>query len=249
MKKIRILIVDDEPLARAVVREYLAAYPEAEIVAECRDGFECIKAVKAEKPDLLFLDIQMPKIDGFEMLEILDEKPEIIFATAYDQYAIKAFETNAVDYLLKPFSRERLEAAYLKAKERILKNSSEGKTSVQNLQQSHDSVSKVIERVIIRKGSQIIVVPVDKIKYIEAQGDYVMIYTGDTNYLKEKTMKFYEDNLPAEMFARIHRSYIVNITLIDKLELYEKETYMIILKDGSKLRASREGYKKLKGMM
>lgn len=249
MEKIKIIIVDDEPLARSVMREYLSVCPEAEIVAECGDGFDCIKAVKAEKPDLLFLDIQMPKIDGFEMLEILDEKPEIIFATAYDQYAIKAFEANAVDYLLKPFSRERFEIAYNKAKERLLKNSSAQNKALQNLQQSVDASSKALERVIIRKGSQILVVPIDQIKYIEAQDDYVMVHAENGSYLKEKTMKFYEENLPSEQFIRIHRSYIVNLTQISKIELYEKETYMVVLKDGSKLRASREGYKNLKEMM
>lgn len=249
MEKIKVIIVDDEPLAREVLKGYLAAYPEVSILAECSNGFDCLKSIKSEQPDLLFLDIQMPKIDGFEMLEIIEEKPEIIFVTAFDQYAIKAFEANAVDYLMKPYSRERFDQAFQKAKERIAKALPQGKDAIVQLSKADTIPGKILERVIIKKGVQIIVVPVQQIYYVEAEGDYVTIHAESGSYLKEKTMKYYEDNLPSGAFARIHRSYIVNIASIEKLELYEKETYMVLLKNGAKLRASREGYRRLKELM
>lgn len=246
--KIRILIIDDESLARQLVRNYLENIPGTEIIGECENGFDALKAIQEMNPDLLFLDIQMPKIDGFELLEVLDRKPEIIFTTAFDQYAIKAFEMNAVDYLLKPFSFARLEQALEKARKRIgAPAQSEGITPQFNTLQKHlEENQKNLERVITRLGSKITVIPVEKIRFIEAADDYVMIFSEMGNHLKEKTMKYFEEHLPEGQFLRIHRSYIVNISQIASLELYSKDSYLAVMKSGEKLKVSAEGYRRLR---
>jgi two-component system, LytTR family, response regulator len=252
--KIRVLIIDDEHLARELVRKYLSGIPAVKVLAECENGFDALKAIQELKPDLLFLDIQMPKIDGFELLEVLDPKPEIIFTTAFDQYAIRAFEMNAVDYLLKPFSKARLEQALEKAVQRIGMESlkegtpslSGGTPSLQNLQQQIDDEKKTIERVVTRLGSKITVIPVEKIWYIEAADDYVMIWSELGNHLKEKTMKYFEEHLPQGQFIRTHRSNIINISQVLSLQLYSKDSYIAIMKSGAKLKVSAEGYKRLK---
>lgn len=242
--KIRVLIIDDESLARELVRSYISDIPGIEILGECENGFDALKAVQELKPDLLFLDIQMPKINGFELLEVLDRKPEIIFTTAFDQYAIRAFEMNAVDYLLKPFSRQRLADALEKARKRLAENVIPPLIEV--FQKQLDEEPKILERVITRLGSKITVIPVEKISYIEAADDYVMIFSDLGKHLKEKTMKYFEEHLPKELFIRIHRSYIVNITEIKSLELYSKDSYLAVLKNGEKLKVSSEGYRKLR---
>jgi two-component system LytT family response regulator len=250
MKNLKVLIVDDEPLARELIRNYLSEKPGIEISAECADGYEALKAVTAYHPDLVFLDIQMPKIDGFEFLEVLDRKPEIIFTTAYDQYAIRAFEMNAVDYLLKPFSMARLEQAIEKARQRLdtrtVQKDYTISESLGKLQEHLDQSHPLLDRVVTRLGNKITVIPVDLIWYIEAQDDYVMIYSELGNHLKEKTMKYFEEHLPADSFIRIHRSYIVNLSQISGIELYEKDTHLVSLKSGARLKASKDGYKRLR---
>lgn len=246
--KIKVLIIDDELPARELVRNFLSSHKDVGIAAECENGFDALKAIHELRPDLLFLDIQMPKINGFELLEVLDQKPEIIFTTAYDQYAIRAFEMNAVDYLLKPFSRARFDQALDKARQRLRKPKS---TTVQQepvakLRQHLDQEEKILERIITRLGSKITVIPVDKIWYIEAQDDYVMIWSELGNHLKEKTMKYFEEHLPSDQFIRIHRSHIINIFQISGIVLYEKDTHLVSLKCGAKLKASAEGYKRLR---
>jgi len=244
-EKVKVLIVDDEPLARDLLRNYLQDLSGLEIVGECENGFEALKAVQDLHPDLLFLDIQMPKIDGFELLEVLDPKPEIIFCTAFDQFAIKAFELNAVDYLLKPFSQERLEQAVGKALKKLSKQMKEN-SGVQQLEQHLERQEKVLERVVTRLGTKVTVIPVDRINYLEAADDYVMIHSELGNHLKEKTMKYFEARLPKDRFVRIHRSFIVNLSEIKSLELYSKDSYIAILKSGDKLKVSAEGYKRLR---
>lgn len=246
--KIRVLIIDDEPLARDLVKKYLSDNPDIEILGECENGFDALKAIQELKPDMLFLDIQMPKIDGFELLEVLDPKPEIIFTTAFDQYAIRAFELNAVDYLLKPFSKERLDQALDKAKGRIFaaKDASPAVSPLQKLQQQVDDDRNTIERVVTRLGSKITVIPVEKIWYIEAADDYVMIWSELGNHLKEKTMKYFEEHLPQGQFIRTHRSNIINISQVLSLELYSKDSYLAIMKSGTRLKVSAEGYKRLR---
>lgn len=244
-EKIKVIIIDDESLARDLLRKYLENMPGVEIAGECENGFEALKMVQDLNPDLLFLDIQMPKIDGFELLEVLDPKPGIIFTTAFDQYAIRAFEMNAVDYLLKPFSRERLEQALEKAR-KGLSDIALTAAPLEKLQNQIEEDKKDFERVITRMGSKITVIPVEKIWYLESADDYVMIHSELGNHLKEKTMKYFEEHLSKERFVRIHRSFIVNLTYIASIELYEKDTHLITLKNGEKLRASAEGYRRLK---
>jgi two-component system LytT family response regulator len=246
--KMKILIVDDETLARELVKNYLVGVKGIEIVGECENGFEALKAIQELQPDLIFLDIQMPKIDGFELLEVLDTRPEIIFCTAYDQYAIKAFEMNAVDYLLKPFSKERLQQAVEKARQRFgtLSLALGTPSPVEKLKNQIEEERKVLERIVTRLGSKVTVIPVDHIHYLEAADDYVMIHSELGDHLKEKTMKYFEVHLPPEQFIRIHRSYIVNISEIKTLEKYSKDSYLAILKNGDKIKVSSEGYKRLR---
>jgi two-component system LytT family response regulator len=240
---IRTIIVEDEKLARDLIKDYLGSHNDFEIIGEYEDGFSGLKAINEMKPDLIFLDIQMPKLTGFEMLEVLDHHPAIIFTTAYDQYALKAFEHNALDYLLKPYSKDRFDEAVGKARERV---QSGDKETINRLVEHRDQQEEEINRVVVKSRSKIHVIPVDEIIYLEAQDDYVMIYTHQSKHLKQKTMKFFEAHLPAEDFVRIHRSYIVKLSEISQMQLYEKESYIVILKNGVKLPVSKSGLPKLK---
>ena len=244
--KIAAVIVDDEELARAILREYLAAHPEIEVVAECANGFEAVKAVSELTPDLLFLDIQMPKLNGFEVLELIGPGPAVIFVTAYDQYALRAFEVHAVDYLLKPFTPERLSEALERARQRRERNEA---SPVPALVKQARASAKPVERVLVKDGSRVHVIPVAKIDYIEAQDDYVGIRAGGREYLKQDTMAELESLLPAERFIRIHRSYILNIDRLMRLEPYAKDSRVAILSDGTQLPVSRAGYSKLKPLL
>lgn len=237
---IKTVLIDDEPLARELVREYLQAYPQIEVLAECNDGFEGLKAIQQHQPDLLFLDIQMPKINGFEMLELLDKIPCVIFTTAFEEYAIRAFEVNAVDYLLKPFSRDRFDKALQKMLERKTEISAELlDTAAREVPAQHN-------RVVVKINGRIKIIPVQDIHYLEAADDYVKIVTHEGPFLKNKTMAFFEKTLDPQQFIRVHRSYILNISQITRLDPYEKETYLAILKDGSKILVSKTGYPRLK---
>ena len=241
----KIIIIDDEAPARDLIRHYLQTHHNIEIVAEADNGFSAMKLIRELNPQLIFLDVQMPKLTGFEMLELMDNPPEIIFSTAFDQYAIRAFELNAVDYLLKPYSKERFDAAMQKALLRI----QSGTSAQQELQTFRNAIapaSETLSRIAVKDRQQIHVVPVVDIDYIESDGDYVKIHTAKSAYLKEKTMKYFEENLPRQ-FIRIHRSFIVNVNEVAKIELYEKESYRVHLKNGETLKASSNGYKALKG--
>ena len=249
MQTVSTIIIDDEPLAREIVRRYASNVQELNVVAECGDGFEALRQIQVHKPDLLFLDIQMPKLDGFELLEVLEYNPAIIFATAFDQFAIKAFERNAVDYLLKPFSKERFENAVQKAIQRISKEKISSDASLENLKEYAQKTRETLDRVVTRLGSKVTVIPVDRIWYIESADDYVMIYSELGNHLKEKTMKYFEEQLPANNFVRIHRGSIINLAQISAIEPYTKDTHMVTLKCGAKLRASADGYKKLRALL
>ena len=240
---IKTIIVEDEKLARDLIRDYLGRHDDFHILGEYEDGFSGLKAINEQKPDLVFLDIHMPKLNGFEMLEVLDHNPAIIFTTAYDQYALKAFEHNAVDYLLKPYSRERFDDAVKKALERI---STGDEVSVEKLVKHRDEQSEELQRVVVRSRSRISVVPVSDIIYLEAQDDYVMIYTRENKHLKQKTMKYFETHLPQDEFVRVHRSYIVRIPEIEQMQLYEKDSYILILKNGTRLPVSKTGLPRLK---
>jgi two-component system LytT family response regulator len=241
----RIIIVDDEMLARGVVREYLSEHADVEIVAECANGFEAVKAITELSPDLVFLDIQMPKLDGFEVAELAGSKTRYIFATAFDQYAIKAFEFHALDYLLKPFSQQRFDQALAHARA----NLGVGGDAVEKMVRDAAGRSKPLGRVLIRDGAKVHVINADKIASIEAQDDYVQIRSEGKSYLKNQRMTELEGQLDAEQFLRIHRSYIVNIAHVERIEQATKDSYAAILKDGSKLPISRTGYQKIKIVM
>lgn len=242
MKKV--VIIDDEPLARSIVVEYIQNHKDFEIAAECNDGFEGVKAIAQHKPDLIFLDIQMPKINGFEMLELVDKAPSVIFTTAFDEYAIKAFEANAVDYLLKPFSSERFDAAI---KKWLAKGPHEtGEENVNQLLGNPEKQPDEKNRIVVRNNNEIRIVPVSEIYYIEAYDDYVKLFTKDNYFLKKKTMNYYEQILDDTAFFRTHRSYIINLQQLTKIEPLEKNTYMALLKNGKKIPLSRSGYLKLK---
>ncbi len=248
MNKIKSVIIDDENLAREIIKNYLKDIDKIELAAECSNGFDGIKIINEVKPDLIFLDIQMPKINGFEMLELLDDPPVIIFTTAFDQYALKAFEVSAVDYLLKPFSRERFDEALKKAYLRI-KDKSKNTGAIKNLIAQNESRIEYLERIVIKDGPKISIVPSASIKYLEAQDDYVMIFSDEGKFLKQKTMKYFEEHLNPKDFVRIHRSYISSVKRIKKIELLEKETYQVILDDKSSLPVSKSGYDKLKEIL
>lgn len=241
--KLRTIIIDDEKLARDIVKRYASKIDTLEIIEECGNGFDGIKAINSQKPDLIFLDIQMPKLNGFEMLELLEEKPKIIFTTAFDQYALKAFDVNAIDYLLKPFSEER----FTEAVNKVLKEQSNASNErVEKLKSHIDEEIEYLDRVIVKQNQKINIIPIDKVSYLEAQDDYVMLHTEDGKFLKQKTMKYFEDHLDPKNFIRIHRSSIVNISRVKEIELFDKDAYKAILKDGTKLSVSRSGYTKLK---
>lgn len=248
-EKLQTLLIEDEELARNLLRSYLKDHPDVEIIGECENGFDGIKSINEKRPDLVFLDIQMPKITGFEMIELLDYKPQIIFTTAYDQYALKAFELNAVDYLLKPFSKERLLAAVEKVKHRI-QNDESPDEKLEELT-NHRIGEDFIDRVVVKDRHKIHIITVDQIRYIESLDDYVMIYTHDGRHMKQKTMKYFETNLDPNNFIRIHRSYIVQVDNIAEIQQYEKESYIVILKDKdkTKLKVSKSGYKKIKEVL
>lgn len=243
METIRALIIDDEQLARELIKNYLKNQSYIQIIGECENGFEGARDIAELKPDLVFLDIQMPKLNGFEMLELTDNPPEIIFITAHNDFAIRAFEMNAVDYLLKPYSQERLIAAVQKATERIKTGTRKEKLINQLV---HLPLSEKLERIVVKTGTKIRVIPVDKITYLEAQDDYIMVYTDEGKHLKQGTMKYYEDHLDASKFIRVHRSYIVRIDQVVQLEPYTKDNYILKLKNGSALKVSRNGLKTLK---
>lgn len=245
--QINTLIVDDEELARLLLKDSLKDMSEIRVSGEAANGFEALKIINDEKPDLVFLDVQMPKLTGFEMLELLDHKPEIIFVTAYDEYALKAFEQNAVDYLLKPYTTKRLRDAVDKALLRIQSGQSEN-TVVEMYEKLQNSEEK-LERIVVKTGSKIKIIPVREIKYLQAEDDYVMIFIEGEKHLKQQTMKYFETHLDPREFVRVHRSYIARIGFIESIELYEKESYILKLKDGNTLPVSKSGYLNLRGKL
>lgn len=239
MKKV--ILIDDEPLARLVIKEYLESYPDLQVVAECNDGFEGVKAISQLKPDLVFLDVQMPKINGFEMLEIITESVSVIFTTAFDEYALKAFDANAIDYLLKPFSQQRFNSALEKWKGAKTENSIQAKIVELNLIQPDEKL-----RVVIKDGTEIVIIPTSEIEYLEAYDDYIKIHHKGKTHLKKKTLNHFEKTLDPKQFIRIHRSYLLNINELTKIESFEKNSYSAILRSGKRIPISRTAYAPLK---
>src|ERR1700753_855335 len=245
----RALLIDDEPLARMVVLEYLQDFKDQiEVLGECNDGFEGLKAIQQHQPDLIFLDVQMPKINGFEMLELVENPPSVIFATAFDEYAIKAFEAHAVDYLLKPFTKDR----FNKAVEKFLAQA----PTAQPAKQTESLLEAIAtqspaqhERIVVKTGTKVKIIPVNDVEYLEADDDYVSVHTKEGSYLKNKTMSFFEQTLDGSQFVRVHRSFIIKIQNITRIDPYEKDAHIAILKSGAKIPVSKTGYAKLKQVL
>lgn len=244
-KRWRALIVDDEELARHIIRELLQPHSEIEIAAECANGFEAVKAFAEHKPELIFLDVQMPKLTGFDVLELIDEEVSVIFVTAYDQYAMRAFEVHAVDYLLKPIGRERFEAALERAKSRL----GEKMPSAQKLADSARLPQQFLERVVVKDGTRVTLIPIGKLDYVEAQDDYVALASLGKKHLKQQTIASLEACLDPNCFVRIHRSYIVNLERVVRIEPYGKDSRLAILRDGARLPVSRTGYARLQSLI
>ncbi|HVZ57906.1 MAG TPA: response regulator [Chitinophagaceae bacterium] len=243
----KLLLIDDEPLARQILREYLQTYPQYQVVQECQDGFEGVKAIQQHQPDLVFLDIQMPKINGFEMLELIEHPPAVIFTTAFDEYAIRAFEAHAVDYLLKPFSRDRFDKALRKWEE--LAGNHPSRVAASDLLETAAQSPLQRQRVVVKNGSKIKIIPVHEILFLEAADDYVKICTSEGTFLKNQTLGHFERILDPGQFLRPHRSYLVNIQQITRIEPYEKENHVILLKSGKQIPVSRSGYARLKEVL
>jgi two-component system, LytTR family, response regulator len=247
--RIRAIIVDDEELARQVLREYLSAHADVELVAECANGFEAVKAFTEEKPDLVFLDIQMPKLDGFEVLELVGSGPAIVFVTAYDTYAIRAFEVHAVDYLLKPVGAERFEAALERAKERLGGKLPQQILPPAELAAAARPPAQYLDRIPVRDGTRVFIIPVAKLDYAEAQDDYVALASEGKKHLKQQTISSLETALDPSRFLRIHRSYIVNLERVARVEPYGKDSHLAVLANGTQLPVSKSGYARLRAFL
>lgn len=244
-KRWRALIVDDEELARHIIRELLQPHTEIDVVAECANGFEAVKAFAEHNPDLIFLDVQMPKLTGFDVLELIGTEPLVIFVTAYDQYAMRAFDVHAVDYLLKPIGRERFEAALARAKERL----GERMPAPQELAAAARAPQQFLERVVVKDGTRVTLIPTTKLDYVEAQDDYVALASQGKKHLKQQTIAGIEASLDPKCFVRIHRSYIVNLERVVRIEPYGKDSRLAILSDGARLPVSRTGYARLQALL
>ena len=239
------IIVDDEELARMVLHEYIQEATDIDIVAECANGFEAVKAIGELKPDLVFLDVQMPKLNGFEVLELIGREVAVVFVTAYDQYAMKAFDAHAVDYLLKPFSTERFQTALERARQRI----GVQMPTPSELSAAARAPESYSERIVVKDGARVHIIPVDKLDYVEAQDDYVALHSQKKNYLKQQTISSLETSLDPRRFLRIHRSVIVNLERVAKIEPYTKDSRVAVLIDGTQLPVSRAGYSRLKALL
>ena len=249
-KKIRALIIEDEAPARHLLTSFLQQYPQIEVVAQCSDGFEGARMIMEQKPELIFLDIQMPRINGFEMLELLrgEDLPLIIFTTAYDEFAIKSFDYNTCDYLLKPISNERFNKAVDKALEKLATRPVQAENALKVAEQAM-GVGRFLERIVIRSGNQIAVVLCDDILYLEASDDYVIIHTPQEQWVKKQTLRFYEEKLKPAEFVRVHRSFILKVSAVSRIEPYSKDAYIAILHNGNKVAVSKAGYTRLKEVL
>lgn len=241
----KVILIDDEPLARQLLRTLLKSYPDFDVVDECADGFDAFKSIQKHSPDLLFLDVQMPRINGFELLEMLDKPPAVIFTTAFDEYAMKAFEAHAVDYLLKPITRERFDKAIQKCLHQALY---QNVTAVEQMIQE-----QVFEgyqhRIVVKDKGNIRIIPSDEIHYIEANDDYIKIVTGEGSFLKKSTLGHVEQTLDPNLFVRVHRSYLMPVSQLLRIEPYEKNSHIALLHCGIKLSVSQAGMARLKTLL
>ena len=249
-RPLRVVIVDDEVPARSLLREHLAAEPDVELVGECTNGFEAVKAIGELAPDLVLLDVQMPKLDGFEVLELLERPPAVVFVTAYDEYALKAFEVHAVDYVLKPVARERLAESLAHVRARLAGNAAEVPApSAASLAAAARAPGQFVERILVKDGARVHVIPVARLDWIEAQDDYAAIRTEGKSYLKPRPLAEIASGLDPARFVRIHRSYVLNLERLARIELYAKDSRIAILHDGKQLPVSRAGYARLKELL
>ncbi len=245
-RKWKAMIVDDEELARTLLREMLASHAEIEVVAECGNGMEAVKAAGEYKPDLMFLDVQMPKLTGFDVLELVDPVGlAVIFVTAFDQYAMKAFDVHAVDYLLKPYSKERFEAALERAKQQQAERAPDATI----LAATARPAGQFLERIVVKDGTKVTLVPTAKLEYVEALDDYVSLATEGKKLLKQQTISSLEAALDPAVFVRIHRSFLVNFERVSRIEPYRKESKVAVLGNGVKLPVSRAGYERLRKLL
>jgi two-component system LytT family response regulator len=253
LQPITAVLIDDEPLARLIVREYLETYPNITVLQECNDGFEGLKAIQQFHPDLIFLDIQMPKINGFEMLELVEDPPAVIFTTAFDEYAIRAFETHAVDYLLKPFSKERFDKALRKWMDQyepaFAATPEPAPAHQQSLLDTAAESPAQQQRVVVKTAGKIKIIPIEDIHYLEAADDYVKIHTHNGAFLKNRTMGYFEKVLDPNRFVRTHRSYIINIQQVTRIDPYEKDSHLCVLSSGAQVPVSKAGYVKLRAVL
>lgn len=249
----KVLLVDDEAPARAVLREYLAAHADIEVLGECANGFEAVKQIAELEPDLIFLDVQMPKLDGFEVLELLDPRPAVVFCTAYDEYALKAFEVHAVDYLLKPFGRERLAEALDRVRARLVAGGVTAATpplpTPMDLAAAARPHGQWLERLVIKEGANVHVLGIERIDYLEAQDDYVAVHAEGRSWLKHQTLSELAEQLDPRRFVRLHRSFVAPLERIARIELYAKDSRIAVLHDGRQLPVSRAGHARLRKLM
>ncbi len=239
---IKTIIIDDEPLAAGIVQEFLADFPQFQVLEVCQDGFQGLKAIQHHQPDLIFLDVQMPKITGFEMLELIDSPPAVIFTTAFDQYAVKAFDAMAIDYLLKPFSQERFSKAIEKYLAQVNEPQLEEREGLNQLAEKSN-------RLVVRVKNEIKIIPIHEVTYFEAEDDYISIHTPGGKYLKKMTMKSLEDAMDPGKFARVHRSFMVNLNQITQIEPFERDSYILKMRDGTQVPVSKTGYSRLRQVL
>jgi two-component system LytT family response regulator len=238
-KPLQVLIVDDEALARRLIREYLSAHPDIEVVGESENGLDAVKDIGALNPDLIFLDIQMPKLTGLEVLELSGRKSGVIFTTAYDQYALKAFDLHAVDYLLKPYSQSRFDEALTQARKSL-------GLEAPALSQLLAASSTHLTRILIRDRNLVHVLPVDQVVYVQAQDDYVSIRSEGRDYLKTQSLTELAAQLDPTQFVRVHRSYLLNLAHLQRLERASKDSFVAVTRCGQQLPISRTGYDRLR---
>jgi len=246
---IKVILIDDEPLAQSIVEEYLNQHADFEIVATCNNGYEGLKAIQNLQPDLIFLDIQMPKITGFEMLELVETLPAVIFTTAFDEFAMKAFEANAIDYLLKPFSKERFDKAIQKFLLTYHSSKEQNQKHTADFVAQNSISGENQHRIVVKNGADIRIIPIQEVHHIDAYDDYVKIYTGEKYFLKKKTMAYYEQSLDPQLFVRVHRSHIIALSQLTKIEPLEKDSHVALLKSGKRIPLSKSGFARLKEVL
>ncbi|MGC8866486.1 MAG: LytR/AlgR family response regulator transcription factor [Bacteroidales bacterium] len=240
-KRYSCLIADDEPHAIDLIQLYLKDIPEIEGVAECSDGFEALRQLTLLKPEIAILDIRMPRLNGFEILEVSEHQPVVVFSTAYDEYALRAFEANAADYLLKPFSAERFKKAMLKAMERVRL-----KSAPPDPMKMREGIPETLNRIVTRHNQQLVIISTEEIIFMEARDDYVELNTSRGKFRKQITLNYLENHLDPKLFVRIHRGFLVKLSEITSIVPWSRNSWMAVLKNGSKIPVSQSGIKILK---